>query len=160
MAKKKTPEPERRFVPFVGWKGLVARPDGRLSSPSREAEWPPRKPLVAECDRDPHSAFARCSCGIYATKSFEDLKKNSYNWNDTSIPWLPAWTSPTEELVWVVAEVKLWGEIRRGTIGYRAQYAYPKTVYVPGHKWELGRRICDLYGCRLRFIDRFTGEVI
>jgi hypothetical protein len=33
-------------------------------------------------------------------------------------------------------------------------------VYVPGHKWELGRLICGLYGCNLRFIDRFTGEVI
>jgi hypothetical protein len=36
----------------------------------------------------------------------------------------------------------------------------PKTVYVPGHKWQLGRRICGLYGCGLRYIDRFTGEVI
>jgi hypothetical protein len=153
--KKKTPE-ERRFVPFVGWKGLLARPDGRLCSPRYEAEWPPRQPLVAECDRE--TPFARCSCGIYATKSFKDLKTNAYNWNDTSF--FAYLSGSAHELVWVVAEVKLWGEVRRGAIGYRAQYAYPKTIYVPGHKWELGRLICDLYGCRLRFIDRFTGEVI
>jgi hypothetical protein len=145
MAKKKA-------EPFVGWKGLLARPDGGLCSPSFEADWPAREAMVAQCDRK--TPFARCSCGIYAVKTFEDLKRNSYNWNDLSV------THPSDELVWVVAEVKLWGEVRRGAIGYRAQYAYPKTIYVPGQKWHLGRRICDLYGCNLKFIDRFTGEVI
>jgi hypothetical protein len=151
---KKTPE--RRYVPFIGWKGLLASPDGRLRSPSRETDWPSRQPLVAECDRD--TSFARCTCGIYATKTFEDLKKNSYNWNDLSAPGWSA-SRPSDD-VWVVAEVKLWGEVRRGAIGYRAEYAYPKTIYVPGQKWQLGRRICSLYGCNLKFIDRFTGEVI
>jgi hypothetical protein len=146
---KTTPEP------FVGWKGLLARPDGRLCSPSRETDWPPRKALVAECDRK--TPFARCTCGIYATKTFDDLKRNAYNWGDTSSP-LRGGSSGG--LVWVVAEVKLWGEVRRGTIGYRARYAYPETIYVPGHKWQLGRLISELYGCRLQFIDRFTGEVI
>ena len=93
--------------------------------------------------------------------TFEDLKANSCNWGDTSNPsGYSSRAGSAGELVWVVAEVKLWGEVRRGAIGYRAQYAYPKTVYVPGHKWELGRLISELYGCRLRFIDRFTGEVI
>ena len=59
MAKQKTLESERRFVPFVGWKGLLARPDGRLCSPSRETDWPPRQALVAECDRA--TPFARCT---------------------------------------------------------------------------------------------------
>jgi hypothetical protein len=151
MAKK---QPDRvRLSPFVGWKGLLAHPDGRLASPSREADWPPREPLVAECDRK--VPFARCMCGIYATKTFEDLKGNGYNWSDTTF-----YRSTPEDLVWVVAEVKLWGEVRKATIGYRAQYAHPAKVYVPGQRWQLGRRIRDLYGCKLGFINRFTGEVI
>jgi hypothetical protein len=159
MAKKKTSESERRFVPFVGWKGLLAHPDGRLCSPRFAVDWPPRQPLVAECDRE--TPFARCTCGIYATKTFEDLKANSYNFDATvGFRSHSPRMSPSDELVWVVAEVKLWGEVRRGTIGYRAQKAYPKTVCVPGHKWELGRLISRLYDCNLRFIDRFTGEVI
>jgi hypothetical protein len=94
-------------------------------------------------------AAAKCSCGIYAVKTFEELRGNHYNWEKLPLD---------EDGVWVVAEIKLWGQIRRGLIGYRAQYAYPQKVYVPAHKLTLARTIKQRYGCAIGVIDRFTGE--
>jgi hypothetical protein len=58
----------------------------------------------------------------------------------------------------VVAEVKLAGRVRRGQIGYRAQLAYPKKVYVPATRLVLGKGIKDRYGCAIGVIDRFSGR--
>ena len=80
-------------------------------------------------------------------KSFEDLHAHGYNWGETEAG-----------KVWVVAEVSLWGRVRPGRIGYRAQLAYPKKVYVPAHKLPLGVRIRDRYGVPIRMIDRFSGR--
>lgn len=142
------------FAPFLGWKGLIARPDGLLHSPRGDA-WPTREKFAAECKGGDHTPpFARCSCGIYAVTSFEALAKNHYNWSEVGTVGDDRWPDGT----WVIAEVDLWGGVRRGMIGYRAQYAYIRTVYVPAHKWKLGRVVRDRYDCGLAFIDRFTGE--
>lgn len=133
--------------PFVGWKGLLADDAGGLWSPSLETAWPAGEPLVATCPHSKHTPpVASCSCGIYAVKSFEDLREHRYNWQ------------ATDGRIWVVAEVSLWGRLRPGQIGYRAQFAYPKTVYVPAHKLRLGARIRERYGTPSRLIDRFTGR--
>jgi hypothetical protein len=143
----KTPD---YFEPFKGWKGLKAESDGSLRSPMGD-EWPAGRPFQAQCNRsEEHVPPAdRCSCGIYAVTSFEELKRNSYNWQK---PGDLDWNT------WVIAEVNLWGAIRRGTIGFRAQYGYPRKIYVPANKLELGSAIRDRYRCQLGVIDRFTGE--
>jgi hypothetical protein len=133
---------------FIGWKGLLADQDGRLFSP-RGDEWPAGEPFVAACDRNeehtpPHP---RCSCGIYATDTFETLRDNGYHWQEPD---------PGEQ--WVICEVSLWGDLRKGAIGYRTHLAYPKTVYVPAHMFATGSAVRDRYGIPMRFIDRFTGE--
>jgi hypothetical protein len=135
--------------PFIGWKGLIANPStGMLCSP-RGDHWPPRERFGAECDRGHVPPSANCSCGVYAVKTFEELRGNGYNWEEVPLD---------ENGVWVVAQIKLWGQVRRGRIGYRAQYAYPQKVYVPAHKLTLGRTIKQRYGCAIGVIDRFTGE--
>ena len=134
--------------PFVGWKGLRADDEGNLWSPSLETLWPTGEPLMATCTRNEHTPpITSCSCGIYAVNSFEDLRERRYNWGEAA-----------DGRIWVVAEVSLWGRLRPGQIGYRAQFAYPETVYVPGHKLRLGARIGERYGVPIRVIDRFTGR--
>jgi hypothetical protein len=133
--------------PFVGWKGLVAKPSGALFSP-RGDEWPARERFEAQCPEPHKPADARCHCGVYAVRSFEELKRERYNWHEAL----------DREGIWVVAEVRLWGQIRRGTIGYRAQFAYPGKVYIPAHKLAFGRRVRERYGCQIGIIDRFSGD--
>jgi hypothetical protein len=152
----KTPD----FIePFVGWKGLRAAPSGRLYSPqvsTGENDWPPGAPFEARCDRN-HAhrpPVKRCTCGIYALKSFEDLKQHGYNWNSVAA------SEAGEELLMVVAEIKLWGRIRVGQIGYRAQSAYPHKVYVPATHLALKKAIRERYGCATGIIDRFSGRRI
>ncbi|MDQ3671476.1 MAG: hypothetical protein M3364_03430 [Actinomycetota bacterium] len=67
-------------------------------------------------------------------------------------------TQDGHERIIVVAEIKLWGRIRVGRIGYRAQLAYPRKVYVPGTHLTLGKAIRDRYRCEIGIIDRFSGE--
>lgn len=134
---------------FTGWKGLLADKEGGLWSPSVETFWPVGKPLIAKCKQGashdpPHT---RCMCGIYALKDFEGLKKHGYNWGGKQ-----------GDMVWVLAEIALYGQVRKGRIGWRASKAAPQAVYVSAMHLPLGSRIRARYGVDLGMIDRFTGK--
>ena len=45
-----------------------------------------------------------------------------------------------------------------GSIGYKAERAYPKKIYVPATRLQTGRLVADRYRCDLGLIDRFTGR--
>ena len=85
-----------------------------------------------------------CGCGIYAVKTFDDLKEHRYNVDGQTIAGFIE-----KEMVWVVARVALWGEVAEGRIGYRAQYAYPKKIYVPADKLKLAALIRERYGVKV-----------
>lgn len=81
--------------------------------------WLPDRPVEARCRVAPaarHMAEAinevphrKCTCGIYAAKNREHLRQIGYG--DGGI----------------CGEVYLWGTVVEHTLGWRAQYAYPKT---------------------------------
>ena len=90
--------------------------------------WQPGTPLEAGCTvcdfavgrRGPkagqrsHSApQLDCTCGIYANKRLEHLRRPSY-----------------ERLI-IHGEVLLWGMVVEHQYGWRAQYAYPKSFLLP-----------------------------
>jgi hypothetical protein len=133
--------------PFVGWKGLLADEEGGLWSPSRATLWPVGEPLLATCAKKHVPPARGCMCGVYAVKSFEELRDGGYNWDQSH-----------GGKVWVVAEVALYGNVRPGAIGWRAAKAAPQKVYVPAHKLPLGVLIRNRYGVSLGIIDRFTGK--
>ena len=84
--------------------------------------------MAATCTHTKHAPpVDSCSCGIYAVKTFDALHDAGYNWGEA-----------TNGRVWVVAEVNLCGRVRPGRIGYRAQLAYPKIVYVPARPAAAG----------------------
>jgi hypothetical protein len=77
--------------------------------------WHPNQTLEAVCWRSvnrhtpPHGD---CSCGIYAAKSLDHLRGIGYAERG------------------VLGEVYLWGTVVEHKLGWRAQFAYPKTLVV------------------------------
>src|ERR1019366_8784923 len=80
--------------------------------------WSPCKPLAAKCGagkaHDAHGVpQTDCTCGVYASKSLEQLLTTGY------------------AKCGIHGEVYLWGTVVEHELGYRAQYAYPKTLFLP-----------------------------
>ena len=62
----------------------------------------------------PHDAPQfNCTCGIYATKNLDHLRRSQY-WQYGSIH----------------GEVFIWGSVVEHEQGFRAEFAYPKTLYL------------------------------
>jgi hypothetical protein len=84
-----------------------------------------------------------CTCGIYASKSLDHLRSTRY-WQYGSVH----------------GEVWLWGSVVEHQHGYRAQFAYPKKLFMmsddlPVSMADIETRIARLstYGCDLLFLD-------
>ncbi|MGA7946376.1 MAG: hypothetical protein ACLPH5_23435 [Candidatus Sulfotelmatobacter sp.] len=86
--------------------------------------WFPGRPLSAKCGapvarcsptvRNNHNApQIDCRCGIYAAKTFDQLRRMGYDRRG------------------ICGEVNLWGTIVEHKFGWRAQFAYPKTLVLP-----------------------------
>lgn len=95
------------------------------------AELPPELEDV-EFLREHQAPLESCWCGIHAAKDLDTLRK-------------VAGPGP------IVGEVYLWGKVIPGELGYRAQYAYPKSLRVvskgaPDDVLELLRAYCDDVG--------------
>jgi len=98
-----------------------------LESLNREP-WLPGRPLAAGCRaaargpvvsrveaaHDAHEApHSDCTCGVYATQNIEHLRNTRY-WQ-----------------YGIHGEVYLWGTVVEHERGCRAQYAYPKSLFLP-----------------------------
>jgi hypothetical protein len=124
------------FEPVVAWRvWRVFEYWGRcaLVSLHREVSWPSAAPLTAYCklresgSRPRHvSPAEECDCGIYAIR-LEEIEWESLS----TFPW------PYRPLA--IGRVSLWGRVIEAELGWRAAYAYPERVFVPGRGW-LGRR--------------------
>jgi hypothetical protein len=90
--------------------------------------WKPSQLLAARCrasavvgtiacrveGHDSHDApQAKCTCGVYASKSLEQLLTTGY------------------AKCGIHGEVYLWGTVVEHELGWRAQFAYPKTLLLP-----------------------------
>jgi hypothetical protein len=81
--------------------------------------WLPGRALSATCPRTDHEAPAdACSCGVYAAKNYQHLEDIS---------------SSTAAELYVHGEVYLWGKVVEHDLGYRAQFAYPRTLVLPSN---------------------------
>jgi hypothetical protein len=79
--------------------------------------WPPRQPLAARCGAGNAHDFHEppqtdCTCGVYAAKSREHLRQLGYEGRG------------------IRGEVHLWGTVVEHELGWRAQFAYPKALFL------------------------------
>jgi hypothetical protein len=121
--------------PIVGWRyWRLDRERARLASLTGRAEvWPVGRAFEAVCRhakrdaRDVRYQFVGgykrsrhgspeegCTCGIYAARDLNTLRSKMLFGLG----------------LMVVGEVSLWGKIIAGTRGFRAQFAYPRRLYV------------------------------
>jgi hypothetical protein len=121
--------------PVVGWRyWRLDRGRTRLASLTAHAEvWPVGRTFGAACrfarrdrsdaryqvvggfERARHGAPEEgCTCGIYAARDLKTLRSKMLFGLG----------------LMVVGEVSLWGKVISATRGYRAQFAYPRRLYV------------------------------
>jgi hypothetical protein len=76
--------------------------------------WTPKKPIVAGCRACEthgahHAPHMNCTCGVYAAKTLQHLRRSCYGSHGPC------------------GEVLLWGTVVEHQRGWRAQFAYPKN---------------------------------
>jgi hypothetical protein len=130
--------PEQIIVPdiagaLVGWRcwGLAKTSSGVQLVSHGGTIWPSDQPLTAECGAgNTHlPPGVTCSCGIYALSEEDGFPYYAYDG--------PAYA--------VFGTVYLWGEVVRGTRGYRAQYAHPKALFLAHRDWRYAQPLRDAY---------------
>ena len=103
--------------PLVGWRYWRAD-EGWLCSLNKFKTWPTGRPLRAQCtfamDHGPLPG-EQCGCGIYAAIDLSTLKEL---------------VQPDLESPLVVGEVSLWGKVIPAELGFRAELAYPRRLWV------------------------------
>ncbi len=134
--------------PIVGWRYWRAEA-GWLFSLNRFKTWPAARALEARCSlTDGHAQpppGERCGCGIYAALDLDTLKEI---------------TEPDLESPLVVGEVALWGRVIPADLGYRAQFGYPRCLWVvreslPALDWTADMPLClsEMYGIPVETCD-------
>jgi hypothetical protein len=133
--------------PIVGWRiWMVGADSGRtgcqsrevlLYSPFSEVPWHPGRRFVASCNHPPgrirnHGVApqARCDCGVYALKKIDSL----LSW----LAFLPINS--------VLGEVSVWGKVVVHKHGYRAQYGYPRRLWVARSTSDSLQSALKVYG--------------
>jgi hypothetical protein len=119
--------------PVVGWRCWRLRDslDGfALVSACRPVRWEPGRPLAASCFDGHAPPRSGCTCGIYAAT--EPRLPHAY---------LPPHVKAADrirtqavlgyDVVMAVGLAALWGEVIECDWGWRAQYAYPRSLYLP-----------------------------
>jgi hypothetical protein len=111
--------------PIVGYR--VWRWDAAGLRSLNGEPWPPGRALPAACGgtarvpifghaeavRGAHAApHSDCTCGVYAAKNIEHLRTTGY-WQ-----------------YGIYGEVNLWGTVVEHKLGWRAQFAYPKSLFL------------------------------
>lgn len=129
--------------PVIGWRIWYARPSivnsdtgsGRwmLDSPFGIRPWPSREVMVARCGRRPsfvvvgeglprvHSSpGVDCRCGLYAFADLMSAVRLADNHSRHGGRFMAV----------ILGEVSLWGTVVVAQRGYRAQFAYPRRLWV------------------------------
>lgn len=121
--------------PVVGWRTWRVRDTGsefRLTSVNNATLWEPSEPLRAACTvHNPHDPpHVDCSCGIYAARQ-----------PGPAVKLLPPYVRSVSSIiapailgydtVMAVGLVALWGETVVCEWGWRAEFGYPRELFVP-----------------------------
>ena len=137
--------------PIVGYRAWRWKATGLQSL--NGSPWLPGRPLVARCgppgggtiaslaetghspDELPH---LDCTCGVYAAKNLEHLREIDY------------------ARFGIHGEVYLWGTVVEHRLGWRAQFAYPKSLFLPPDRVPM--KITELEA-RLKVLLAFGADI-
>lgn len=138
---------------LVGWRAWGVYPDADppllQSLKYAGAVWTPGERMEATCggariaawhSKDEGIPGNNCGCGLYAAKTREHLQSMNYHRYDAE----------RRGLFHVMGEVELWGRVVEGTQGWRAEFGYPRTLYVPFEAHRLVKPLRDSYGCKVK----------
>jgi hypothetical protein len=120
------------------WRVVQTRIGLRLSSVVHDDVWQPRIEFRAACaHRHAHDApDATCDCGIYGVRSEASAARYLLGRNDPG------------EVQRVLGLVSLWGAVFEGVYGWRAKFAYPYELWLPGAAGEVADALAA-YGVRI-----------
>jgi hypothetical protein len=121
----------------------LGRLDGRLRLVSGydHTIWPAKQALVAQCTKGHEPPHEKCTCGIYALAQgfpYYDYGGNGYA---------------------VFGEINLWGRVIEGERGYRAQYAYPKQLFLAHGDWRFLKELKHEYGVPVALANPFHNKI-
>lgn len=142
--------------PFLAWKAMSWDNDKLLSSPQQRLDWIPRTAMRAYCGRAHDlrgdNRLNECSCGIYARK---EIDKELLEYLPHGYPGVHS----------VLMQIAMWGSwLFEGHTGWRAEYAYPRTILVKSTFPEADIELMgEKYGVPVVVADEafqtFTGRV-
>jgi hypothetical protein len=123
------PPPLSGTEPIIGFRDFMVADSvtGFVLMSRNKTLWRQRERSMAYCNGNiyaPHDApYWDCECGIYAfsTPTHQDLKATDVAW----------------------AEIAMWGEVLVCDHGYRAQYAYPLSIFLKDTKTLGIKRVRD-----------------
>src|SRR3954470_7804952 len=118
--------------PAIGYRVWIVK-DDELFSVAHTVLWQPYMVFEATCSRNSEHEVPepKCSCGTYAAATFNRLFDMGYTKSHG------LFAAPNE--VTIAGQVKLWGGIIPGRLGWRAQFAYPHKLLVPYSKWQYAK---------------------
>lgn len=138
-------------MPIVGYRAWRWKATGLQSL--NGSPWLPGRPLAASCGH-PAGTFASraeaahgadqlphvdCTCGVYAAKTLEHLRQIGYAQRG------------------IHGEVYLWGTVVEHKLGWRAQFAYPKSLFLPPD--TIPFKLTEIYA-RLKSLIAFGADIL
>lgn len=131
------PDIAGEIIAWRAWKVKKNEKTGEvyLHSSTKNTRWPTGGWIHAICNKNHGKSGIpgeKCTCGIYAAKTREQLMGMSYNaYNDSTTT--------------VIGEVGLAGKVIPGTQGWRAEKGRPVRIFVPYERWEMLVALREVY---------------
>ena len=124
--------------------GLAKTDEGIRLLSRGDSIWPADEPLNAVCDlgKKHNPPAAKCTCGIYALSTEEAYPYYGYDGRTYA----------------VFGETYLWGEVICGSRGFRAQYGYPKLLYIAYKDWKYAGPLQDAYRVPVRLTNPYNTQ--
>lgn len=124
--------PEEMVVEaLVGWRRWTVTMFGEELMSNNGTPWKPYKKMAAVCAAGVGCLGPMCGCGIYAYKEREQLENKE--------------NAPTN-VTHIYGQVSLWGRVIEHKDGFRAQFAYPRTIVNTG---GIAERMAYVYGVQI-----------
>lgn len=126
-------EPRKSKNPLVGWRMWDILPNNptqlRSLSNAKDTSWQHMVPQIGTCNgADPNDITDHVCpswehrCGVHAVKELSQVKK-----------WGAPQVGNTSSYLRVIGEIELWGRVLEYEQGFRAEWGYPKKLYLPDY---------------------------